>query len=591
MISGASPHPVVYFSILAAVFCYLYGSFRKDHFLLWAAGWSLLFLRQLALYVPAPADDWWIWMDAGVVLAAAALVVAGGVAFAGRRRLGAAAGLVFGLALAALTGLAFLALTTLDPSTPRPWAAAYGFLAAGWTGAGWLVHRFGRARAPIGSRVAGISLALWGAIQAVAWAATGRGLEVGWIPPADAALGAALAIGMVILGIEEARAGGPAGGFTRGLLDDDPNLVAIVQNDSFVYTNRALQGRLGRTGEEMAEAGLFDFVAPEYRAQAMERLARRRRGSEVPDYELDLMARDGSRVPVIVHGDPIEWEGAPALKYELTDISTRRRAEEEARAMNQELQRTNAELEKSNRLKSEFLSNTSHELKTPLTSIIANTEILEYEMCGPVNDEQKQILDSIARNSQHLLEMISRLLDFARYEEGGDALRYERVDPRTPIDGAVRTVTPLLEGRPVRLEVDVEEGLEPCWVDGEKIYRVYLNLVENAVKYSDSGTIRIGARRVGDELEGFVTDEGIGIPPDHLGEIFDAFRQVDASPTRIYQGVGLGLAICKQLVEIHRGRIWAESTVGRGSRFLFRVPYRTEAPDAGPGPKAAALVP
>jgi signal transduction histidine kinase len=332
-------------------------------------------------------------------------------------------------------------------------------------------------------------------------------------------------------------------------------------------------------------------VAPEYRAQAVEQLVRRRGGLPVPDYEIDLVARDGSRVPVIVHADPIEWEGAPALKYELVDISTRRRAEEEARAVNRELQRTNAELEKSNRLKSEFLSNTSHELKTPLTSIIANTEILEYEMCGPVNEEQKQILDSISRNSQHLLEMISRLLDFARYEEGGDSLRLERVDPRTPIDGVVRTVTPLIEGRSIRLAVDVEEGLDPCWVDGEKIYRVYLNLVENAVKFSDHGTIRIGARRVGEEFEGFVADEGIGIPPDHLGEIFDAFRQVDASTSRVYQGVGLGLAICKQLIELHRGRIWAESTVGQGSRFCFRVPYRTADPDAAPAPEAAAPLP
>ena len=591
MISSVSPHPVVYFAVLAAVFSYLYWSFRKDHFLLWAAGWALLLVRQLALYLPAPDDGRWVWAEAGVVLAAAALVVAGGVAFAGRRRMGTGGGVVFGLALAALTGLAFLALTTLDPTTPRPWAAAYGFLAAGWTAAGWLIQRFGRGRAPIGSRLAGVSLALWGATQAGVWIAAGRGLGTGWIPPADAALGAALAIGMVILGIEEARAGVPAGGSTRGLLDDDPNLVAIVQRDRFAYTNPALQSRLGHTAEQIVEGGLFDLIAPEYRAQAVEQLARRRGGLPVPDYELDMVARDGSRVPVIVHADPIEWEGAPALKYELTDISTRRRAEEEARAVNLELQRTNAELEKSNRLKSEFLSNTSHELKTPLTSIIANTEILEYEMCGPVNEEQKQILDSISRNSQHLLEMISRLLDFARYEEGGDSLRLERVDPRTPIDGVVRTVTPLIEGRSIRLAVDIEEGLDPCWVDGEKIYRVYLNLVENAVKFSDHGTIRIGARRVGEEFEGFVADEGIGIPPDHLGEIFDAFRQVDASTSRVYQGVGLGLAICKQLIELHRGRIWAESTVGQGSRFCFRVPYRTADPDAAPAPEAAAPLP
>lgn len=585
MIFSGSPLPAVYLAVPAAIFSYLYWNFRRDNDLLWGAGWTLLLVRQIASGEPAFREGFWAWADAGLVMAAVVLVAAGGAAFAGRRRLSPLGGLAFGFALGALTVLLFLAAEVTHPAPSRPWAAAASFLAAGGIGTGWLIDRYGRATAPTGSRLAGFALALWGVAQTAEWILSARGLGSAWIPPVDAALGTALAIGMVILGFEEARARISAGqASVREILDDDPNLVVVLQSDRPVYANRAIEERLGLSLEEVRRTGIFEHIAPEQRDQAAERLGERVQGRSVADYELEILAADGSRVPVRVHANPIEWDGAPALKYELTDLSTRKRAEEEVRAINAELQRINAELEKSNELKSEFLSNTGHELKTPLTSIIANTEILEYEMCGPVNEEQRQVLGNIGRNSQYLLEMISRLLDFVRYGEEGDVVRYGRVDPRTLIDGVVRTLSPLIEGRPLSIEVDVEEGLEPCWLDGEKVYRIWLNLAENAIKFSERGKIWIGARSVDGELEGSVTDEGIGIPPDRLVDIFDAFRQADASPTRPYQGVGLGLAISKQLVELHHGRIWAESEPGRGSRFVFRIPYRTEPPE----PEAAS---
>lgn len=292
-------------------------------------------------------------------------------------------------------------------------------------------------------------------------------------------------------------------------------------------------------------------------------------------------------MPTLLLADPIPWRGRRALKYEFIDVTGRRQAEDEIRKINEELQHINAELERSNEIKSEFLSNTSHELKTPLTSIIANTEILEYEMCGPVNEEQRSVLGNISRNSQHLLDMISRLLDFARHEEGHATLRYERVDLRTLVDGVVDTARPLAGDGGGRIQGSVDERLGPCFMDGEKIYRVFLNLVENAIKFSRNGEIRVEAELVGREVEGRVIDRGIGIPEDKLTEVFEAFRQLEPSQTRAYQGVGLGLAICKQLVELHGGRIWADSKPGEGTVMRFRVPYHEAPPGSVGTPRRA----
>jgi signal transduction histidine kinase len=338
------------------------------------------------------------------------------------------------------------------------------------------------------------------------------------------------------------------------LLEADPNMICVVRQDSVTFANRALRERCGRS--------LSQF----------EKLARIRKGDAASSFEIELRDDRGHTVPVILHAHPIQWRGAPAWRYELVDISERRESEREVREMMVELRRMNAELENANRLQTEFLSNTSHELKTPLTSIIANAEILEYEMCGPVNVEQRRILTNISRNSQHLLKMITSLLAYASHREGDDVLRLQEVAIAMLLETVVETIRPLLEEGELEVDLDVDDDMPLCNLDPEKIYRVYLNLIENAIKYSRQGMIRVGAHVVDGELEGSVSDQGVGIPPDMLEAIFQPFRQADASPTRTYGGVGLGLAICKHLVELHGGRIWAESEPGGGATIRFRLP-------------------
>lgn len=564
MPTSDNPFSAALFLLLAAVALSIYVLHRRVCFLLWASSWALL------LAVPF-IDDSTRSAWPGVILAVAAAVL-----FA----LGAAAWEMDDerpppappLAAVAILALVLAgALYAVDRQRALGPALAAGSLAAGGIVSGWLLFRRGRWEAPIGAAVTGLGLVAWGWILALEWISA-HWIFGPWPISAQDAAAVVIAIGMIVLAAELARAGSWRATDLELLLEEDPNMICVVREGAVVFANRALRERSGRTLVQWRDKDPLRFLRTGDRQEATEKLARLRKGEVVSSFEIDFIDSRGQEVPVIVHAHLMEWRGAPAWRYELVDISERRETEREVREMMKELQRMNAELENSNRLQAEFLSNTSHELKTPLTSIIANAEVLEYEMCGPVNDEQRRVLANISRNSQHLLKMISSLLAYASQREGGDMLRPQEVAIGMLLETVVETVRPLLEEGELEVDLDVDDDMPACRLDPEKIYRVYLNLIENAIKFSPRGVIRVGARLVDGELEGSVSDQGIGIPPDMLEAIFQPFRQADASPTRTYGGVGLGLAICRHLVELHGGRIWAESEHGGGATIRFRLP-------------------
>lgn len=575
MIPTSSLHAVALFAILAFVFAYLYRDQREARFALWGFAWVILFVRHLLAYrLDTPALPW-LWVDALFVLGASALILLGSLSVVLEVAGWSARRFVSGLLMSVFLASLSIVVAELRPASSDAMAAALGFSAACWIGAGWLVDRYGRGRMGLASFVAGLAFVLWGFSLPFAWVIAGQGEISSWWPLTEFVLHILLAVGMIFVAIQESRMFYSP----HRILDDDPNMIAVYVRDRLVFGNRALRRRIGWNPEAgEAENGTMTYVAPGYRSEAREILRRLESGEKSETgYELEILDQRGERVPVTVFGDRISWKGRPAAKFELIDMTVQRQAEARVHAVNAELQKINEELEASSRLKSEFLSNTSHELKTPLTSIIANTEILEYEMCGPVNDEQRRILASIARNSQNLLDMISQLLDFARQERAATGPEYERVDLKALIQSVVETAQPL-EAEPREIRTEIEDALEAFYFDSEKIYRVYLNLVANALKFSSEGEIVVRASVDGEEMEGSVSDEGIGIPESSIEDVFEAFQQVDASATRSYQGVGLGLAISRQLVEMHGGTIWAESKVGEGTTIRFRIPYLRTAP-------------
>jgi signal transduction histidine kinase/DNA-binding response OmpR family regulator len=241
-------------------------------------------------------------------------------------------------------------------------------------------------------------------------------------------------------------------------------------------------------------------------------------------------------------------------------------------AGNRALQHSNVELRELDRMKSDLLANVSHELRTPLTSVKGYAEALSEELLGPLTDAQREALEVSSRNLDRLLHMINELLSYARFESGKIQVERRPTDlvgiARQVVEGVVAARGPALD---LRLEVD--DDLPAVDADGTRIAQVIENLVTNAVKFTPvGGSIVVRLHREGDEVGVEVADSGIGIPREEQNRIFDRFYQVESSSTRKYGGIGLGLAIVRQILDAHGCAIEVVSEPGQGATFRFRLP-------------------
>jgi signal transduction histidine kinase len=240
----------------------------------------------------------------------------------------------------------------------------------------------------------------------------------------------------------------------------------------------------------------------------------------------------------------------------------------------EELRRINTELAAASRHKSEFLASMSHELRTPLNAVIGFTELLAVGTYGLLPPRVEEPLQEIRENAKRLMGLISDVLDLAKIEAGRMELSCAEYLVGDVVESVAATVRPLAQGKGLALVVEVEPDLPEGYGDAQRIRQALLNLAGNAVKFTEAGEIRIRARRQEAAFVFEVADTGIGVPGEILDRIFEPFHQADASVTREHGGVGLGLSIAKRFVEMHGGRIWAESTPGRGSLFAFSIPIR-----------------
>jgi len=251
-------------------------------------------------------------------------------------------------------------------------------------------------------------------------------------------------------------------------------------------------------------------------------------------------------------------------------------------------------LKELDKLKSNFLATVSHELRTPLTSIIGYSEMLSEGLAGELRSEQLEFVKTIHDKGEQLLSLIMGLLDLSKLESGTMRMQVRGLRIEPVLDEVVSTLTPTARKKGVNLQLDVGADLCELKGDPERLRQVFLNLVENAIKFTPSaGFVTLGARMVedagdGDDDEGLsllaptramlevrVSDTGIGIPAREKPKVFDAFYQVDGSSTREYGGTGLGLSIVKRLVEAHSGSIRIEDNAPRGTVFVVSIPQPT----------------
>src|SRR5712691_2212562 len=242
-----------------------------------------------------------------------------------------------------------------------------------------------------------------------------------------------------------------------------------------------------------------------------------------------------------------------------------------------ELRVNNLQLERANRLKSEFLASVSHELRTPMNAIIGYTKLMLDGLVGELTAQQQTDLFRVAQAADNLLGLINGLLDLAKIEAGKMELNVEEVSIAEVTEEALELVRPHADEKGLEVRSLVLSDLPRVWGDRARVRQILANMLANAVKFTERGSVTVSAVAA----EGWVTisvaDTGVGISPEAQAYVFDEFRQADSSTTRRYGGTGLGLAISRRLVTLHGGRIWVESEVGKGSTFHFTLPIRVRA--------------
>lgn len=287
--------------------------------------------------------------------------------------------------------------------------------------------------------------------------------------------------------------------------------------------------------------------------------------------------KDGTEVPVEISLSPTKTDSGNCVTAIIRDVTERKRAEQQIESLKKsylaELEARHKEAERLNRLKSEFIASVSHELRTPLHTIIGFAELLDEEETGSLNEKQKRFLHHIRTDSDHLLGLINDVLDLSRIEAGGLVARPEAILLQAVIPEAVNAIRPHAESKQISIR---EENIPDVAVlaDVLRFRQILYNLLSNGVKFTDpGGEVTVAALRNGDHVQITVSDTGLGIPAAECERIFDKFYQVGYTTTGVRQGTGLGLTICKQLVEMQGGKIWVDSEPGHGSKFHFTLPF------------------
>ncbi len=385
-----------------------------------------------------------------------------------------------------------------------------------------------------------------------------------------------------------ARAQVKAEGRFRELLEAAPDGILEVDRDGrIVLLNAVAEKMFGYSRAELLGQSV-DLLVPvdvtsrhqKHRAAYWSHPSTRPMGSGL---DLNAKRKDGTAFPVEISLSPIATEDGFRVSAIIRDVTDRKQAQQriqtlhetftrELSATNQQLELRNREVERMNRLKSEFLASMSHELRTPLHTVIGFSELLSEQIEGPLNGKQKRFVNHIHADSLHLLELINEILDLSKIEAGRLELRRETFDMSSALAETLSSVKTLASQKSIEIE-NLAPGGMSVHADRVRFKEILYNLLSNAVKFTpEDGRVRIEAASEAGWAVVSISDTGIGLAPEEHESVFEKFYQVGATTTGVREGTGLGLAITKRLVEQHGGKIWVESERGKGSRFKFRLP-------------------
>jgi len=339
-------------------------------------------------------------------------------------------------------------------------------------------------------------------------------------------------------------------------------VIEVDNRQRVVYVNPAGLALLGRPELDLIGGAVAEVLGPEHRGTLAHSLGRLAASPERAAEALSLRVHERVlRVTctLIAPGEP--ESGLFLILQDITDLA---RKIEELSGLTTRLQ----ELE---RTRSEFMAMVSHDLHTPLTAIKGSLDVLLHEGVGA--ELSRELLGIAQKNADRLFRMVSDILDLARIEAGRFEIRREPFDMVSGLQSTIDRLRRLVQDRGIELTLQADDGLPLVHADGLRMDQVFTNLLSNALKFTPpGGTIALSVRGLSDEVLVQMRDSGMGIPEEHLGRIFDRFYRVPLPPGEKVEGSGLGLSICKSIVEEHGGRIWAESVPGQGSTFSFTIP-------------------
>lgn len=376
--------------------------------------------------------------------------------------------------------------------------------------------------------------------------------------------------------------------FSDAMIDTLPGIFYLYDSDgSFLRWNRNFEEVTGYAASEIAHMHPLDFFPAQAVADVSERIAEVFDAGEA-SIESDLTHKDGTATRYFLTGRRLLFDDRTCLVGVGIDIAERVEAEGKLLELNEtleqrvedrthELHRALIRAEDADRVKSAFLATMSHELRTPLNSIIGFTGILLQGLAGPLEAEQAKQLGMVQASARHLLELINDVLDLSKIEAGQLEVRAVPFDLGEVVERTLASVRPAADQAGLVLTRTIPEAVPPMVGDGRRVEQVLLNLVSNAIKFTDEGEVSVTVEVVDDgpdqrQVRLRVRDAGVGIRPEHITELFEPFRQIDDGMDRRHEGTGLGLAISQRLCGLMGGRIDVESTFGVGSEFTVTLP-------------------